>query len=109
MTPETNGASTLTQHIDEIGKKWLGSKGSQRNTADQVLGNCLSLHKRGTALRIQIQAIAPSCSVPPSSAKHVHWSQGDLRNRFTCWYTQRSLAEGGSFKFGLSSGKSGAF
>ncbi|XP_066850740.1 uncharacterized protein [Anser cygnoides] len=102
VTPETNGASTLTRHTDEAGKKWLESNGSQRSTTNQVLGNRLYWHKRGAAFRIQIQDIAPSCSVPPSSAKHIHWSQWDLRNRFPCWYTERSLAEGGSFKFVLS-------
>lgn len=102
VTPETNGASTLTRHTDEAGKKWLESNGSQRSTTNQVLGNCLYWHKRGAAFRIQIQDIAPSCSVPPSSAKHIHWSQWDLRNSFPCWYTERSLAEGGSFQFVLS-------
>lgn len=71
--------------------KLLESKGSQRSTMIQVHGNCLYSHKCGSALWKQIWDIAPSCSVPPSSAKHIHWRQWDLRNRFRCWYTEKSL------------------
>eukprot|EP00075_Anas_platyrhynchos_P013896 XP_027303149.1 uncharacterized protein LOC113840625 [Anas platyrhynchos] len=64
-TPQTNEekASTMVQHAADKGKKWLESKGSQRSTMDQVLGNCLHSTKRGAALRMQMGDVAPSYSM----------------------------------------------